>query len=151
VIVLGGCLGGDSLPTATPAGEDDAIDFFFRNAFVENDDSGNKVKAHVAVAVRAVDSEGEISTVYESKFRLAPETTRMVSDTFTPDDAMREYVVNVETVPVLEATSTNREQLRFEPGSSKEPDGGLITVNISNAPDAGPGPDPVYQEVELQT
>jgi hypothetical protein len=150
-VALAGCLGGDELPTATPAGESDGIDFFVRNSFVKNDDSGNKVDANVRIAVRAVDESGDIGTVYESSFRIEPETTRMIADTFVVDDAMQEYVVNVETVPVLDASRANRAQHRFEPGSSAVPEENLITVNVSNAPDRQPGPEANYQQVSLDT
>ncbi|MFB6176594.1 MAG: hypothetical protein ABEI99_05535 [Halobaculum sp.] len=91
---LTGCLGDDSLPTATPAGEREAIDLFFRNSFVAEDESGTKLNAKLRVGITAVDPDGEISTVAEDSYELQPQTTRMVSDVFTPDPAMEEYVSN---------------------------------------------------------
>lgn len=144
-----GCLGDDSLPTATPAGAPDGIDFFFRNSFVEEGENGNRLQARVRVSVTAVDSAGNIDAIAEDEYRLDPETTRMVPDVFTVDQETAEYVVTVETIPVKDATQSMRQQLRFAPGGSDAPTDGVVTINVSNDSDTQPGPDPKYQQIEI--
>lgn len=146
---LGGCLGDDSLPTATPAGSPDGIDLFFRNSFVKDGEDGDRLQARVRVGVTAVGSGGDIDAITEDEYRLDPETTRMVPDLFTPDPERNEYVVTVETIPVADATQSMRRQLRFEPGGPDAPTDGVITINVSNDTDTRAGPDPKYQLIEI--
>jgi hypothetical protein len=146
---LAGCLGDDSLPTATPAGSPEGIDLFFRNSFVKDGEDGDRLQAQVRVGVTAVGSGGDIDAITGDEYRLDPETTRMVPDVFTPDPERNEYVVTAETIPVADATQSMRKQLRFEPGGSDAPSDGVVTITVSNDTDTRPGPDPKHQLIEI--